>query len=222
MCRCCGNCRMELFQPLIDTWCTFAPLPLFLSSIARCLHRTCCLSPNPLVRVYFCYQKTKYTHKQVESKYPEQIKVFYSHSCDSIERLPEGGGIEVRASLHASGGGDKEGGDQKVFRPRLLVGADGLKSTVGRPVAGRQDGVDIQTRWPRLYLGSCIRRRLSDTLCASVFTSEREPSTNEPILTMRCIFWFPCRWYREAFSPISMRILFLSTPFLFPLQHRAA
>ncbi|CBN74662.1 Monooxygenase, FAD-binding [Ectocarpus siliculosus] len=69
-------------------------------------------------------------YSEVESKYPEQIKVFYSHSCDSIERLPEGGGIEVRASPHASGGGDKEGGDQKVFRPRLLVGADGLKSTV--------------------------------------------------------------------------------------------
>lgn len=69
---------------------------------------------------------------QVEAKYRRQIKVFYSSTCDSIEQLPgEGGaGIEVRASLRAGAGGGESKGKQKVFRPRLLVGADGLNSTV--------------------------------------------------------------------------------------------
>lgn len=72
---------------------------------------------------------------QVKAKYPDQIKVFYSATCDSIEQLPGGVGIEVRASLRASGGGsgggdDKGEGEKKVFRPQLLVGADGLSSMV--------------------------------------------------------------------------------------------
>lgn len=73
----------------------------------------------------------------MEEKYPDQIKVFYSAACDSIEQLPGGAGIEVKASLLAAGGGDDgegEGGGKMVFRPRLLVGADGLKSMVGVPV----------------------------------------------------------------------------------------
>lgn len=75
---------------------------------------------------------------QVEAKYPGQIKVFYSATCDSIEQLPGGAGIEVRASLRAGGGGDKGEGEKKVFRPRLLVGADGLNSMVsdGTPLRG--------------------------------------------------------------------------------------
>lgn len=63
---------------------------------------------------------------QVAAKYRDKIKVFYSSKCDSIEQLPGGGGIEVKASLDVGG----KGGRTKVFRPRLLVGADGLKSTV--------------------------------------------------------------------------------------------
>lgn len=60
----------------------------------------------------------------MEAKYSAQVKVFYSATCDSIERVQGGSGIEVRVSLDG-----KETGD-KVFRPRLLVGADGLKSMV--------------------------------------------------------------------------------------------
>ncbi|CAM9387569.1 unnamed protein product, partial [Pylaiella littoralis] len=63
---------------------------------------------------------------EVEAKYADKIKVYYSSKCDSIEQLPSGDGMEVRASL----GVDGDGGGTKVFRPRLLVGADGLKSTV--------------------------------------------------------------------------------------------
>ncbi|CAM9651225.1 unnamed protein product [Laminaria digitata] len=63
-------------------------------------------------------------YSEVESKYPTQVKVFYSATCDNIERVQGGFGIEVRASLH---GKDTE---EKVFRPRLLVAADGLKSMV--------------------------------------------------------------------------------------------
>lgn len=80
---------------------------------------------------------------QVESKYPDQIKVFYSATCDSIEQLPGGGGIEVRASLRAGGGGgggDKGEGETKVFRPRLLVGADGLNSKVRGPLCSEMNG----------------------------------------------------------------------------------
>lgn len=62
----------------------------------------------------------------MEKKYKDKIKVFYSSKCDSIDQLPGGGGIEVKASLGVGG----KGGGTKVFRPRLLVGADGLKSTV--------------------------------------------------------------------------------------------
>eukprot|EP00903_Cladosiphon_okamuranus_P016889 g15571.t1 len=71
-------------------------------------------------------------YSEVEAKYPKQIKVFYSATCDSIEQLPGGDGIEVRASLRAGGGGEKgdREAEQKVFRPRLLVGADGLNSVV--------------------------------------------------------------------------------------------
>lgn len=64
--------------------------------------------------------------RKVEGKYPEAIKVFYSSVCNSIERAPGGSGIEVKASLHG-----KEG-EETVFRPQLIVGADGLKSAVGR------------------------------------------------------------------------------------------
>lgn len=71
---------------------------------------------------------------KVEAKYPGQIKVIYSATCDSIEQLPGGAGIEVRASLRAGGGSEKGEGegeeDKMVFRPRLLVGADGLSSKV--------------------------------------------------------------------------------------------
>lgn len=66
----------------------------------------------------------------MEAKYPGQIKVFYSATCDSIDQLPGGGGIEVRASLFGGGAGGKGEGDKKVFRPRLLVGADGVNSMV--------------------------------------------------------------------------------------------
>lgn len=67
---------------------------------------------------------------QVQAKYPAQIKVFYSATCNSIERVSGQSGIEVKASLHG------EGGEETVFHPRLLVGADGLKSTVRRVPEG--------------------------------------------------------------------------------------
>lgn len=54
--------------------------------------------------------------------------MFYSSTCDSIEQTSTG--VEVRASVHVSGSSGADGGDKKVFRPRLLVGADGLKSMV--------------------------------------------------------------------------------------------
>lgn len=60
----------------------------------------------------------------MEAKYSAQVKVFYSATCETIERVQGGSGIEVRARLH---GNDIA---EKVFRPRLLVGADGLKSMV--------------------------------------------------------------------------------------------
>lgn len=71
-------------------------------------------------------------YTQVKAKYPAQIKVFYSATCKSIEQVPGQYGIEVRASLHG------EGREETAFYPRLLVGADGLKSTVGR--APEDDG----------------------------------------------------------------------------------
>ncbi|CAN0137653.1 unnamed protein product [Pylaiella littoralis] len=65
-------------------------------------------------------------YSEVEAKYADKVKVYYSSKCDSIEQLPGGGGIEVRASVGVDGGG----GGTKVFRPRLLVGADGFRSMV--------------------------------------------------------------------------------------------
>lgn len=85
--------------------------------------------------------RISYFSVQVEAKYHNQIKVFYSATCDSIEQLPGGAGIEVRASLRAGGGGEKGIGEgKKVFRPRLLVGADGLNSMVSGPFAAGMGG----------------------------------------------------------------------------------
>lgn len=64
--------------------------------------------------------------------------MFYSATCDNIEQLPEGAGIEVRASLGAGGAG--EDGEKKVFRPRLLVGADGVSSIVSGSLGAGWNG----------------------------------------------------------------------------------
>lgn len=89
--------------------------------------------------VFFCHRQNRdrFSFTQVEAMYPDQIKVFYSAKCDSIEQLPGGGGIEVKAHLRVGGDqGEGAGGETKVFRPRLLVGADGLKSTVNMEYVG--------------------------------------------------------------------------------------
>lgn len=149
------------------------------------------VSPSPIRWYGSVSAKRIHTHKQVEAKYPEQIKVFYSHSCDSIEQLPEGGGIEVRASLHGSDDGNKEEGEQKVFRPRLLVGADGLKSTVGRPVAdGGGDISRLGGTW-KLDAAALVRLLGASISRASVARLHMNLSS------MWCISWFPCSWYRE-------------------------
>ena len=75
----------------------------------------------------------------MEAAYPEQIKVLYSSTCKGIERVAGGSGIEVRARLH---GQEKDIGKETVFRPRLLVGADGLKSTVSVGISSWGAGSD--------------------------------------------------------------------------------
>ncbi|CAN0295375.1 unnamed protein product [Ascophyllum nodosum] len=80
------------------------------------------------------FQKLLYS--EVEAAYPEQIKVLYSSTCKGIERVAGGSGIEVRARLHGQG---KDIGKETVFRPRLLVGADGLKSTVRQRLGSWDD-----------------------------------------------------------------------------------
>lgn len=93
----------------------------------------------------------------METKYSDKVKVFYSSECDSIEQLQEGGGIEVKASL----GLDGNGGGTKVFRPRLLVGADGLRSTVS----------DTYIRLSTRDYGWVDRMRLIKTTVERIFVS---------------------------------------------------
>ncbi|CAN0421810.1 unnamed protein product [Discosporangium mesarthrocarpum] len=68
-------------------------------------------------------------YEEVESKYPGQVKVLFSTSFEGMQRLP-GGGFELTAQAAGAGAGEGGGGEVMTFRPRLVVGADGLNSRV--------------------------------------------------------------------------------------------
>lgn len=99
-------------------------------------------------------------YSEVEAKYSAQVKVFYSATCDSIERVQGGSGIEVRVSLDG-----KETGD-KVFRPRLLVGADGLKSMVRQQLRS----------WDEEATGGSTGQDASDSKGLGRFDMRKQPS----------------------------------------------
>lgn len=71
---------------------------------------------------------------QLVSKYPEQVKFYFSSYCESIERITEESGIELKASLYDTSVDDVEPRATR-FRPQLVVGADGLKSMVSFSLA---------------------------------------------------------------------------------------
>lgn len=85
----------------------------------RCIGMTAHTHPRVLFKT-ICNK-----NNQVASTYANQVKVYFSSTCDSIEQLPGSSGVEVKATL-----AEGEGGKAITFRPRLVVGADGLKSMV--------------------------------------------------------------------------------------------
>lgn len=160
-CRCCpdfGRPQEQLHPPA-----RYDVLP-------STKHATCSCSRLRLAKKK-ANPHVKYT-RQVEAKYPDQIKVFYSSTCDSIELTSAG--IEVRASVRGSGS-EGEGVDKKVFRPRLLVGADGLKSMVGGTAAsGRRFGGG-NSRQALNYCGMLLQKtREKGTNCRCTFAMDEE------------------------------------------------